>query len=24
LVKSNFKYMIPGHWIHNDMQMRNS
>jgi hypothetical protein len=22
LVKSNFKYMIPGHWIHNDMEIR--
>ena len=23
LLKSGFKYMIPGHWIHNDMPMRN-
>jgi len=22
LVKTNFKYMIPGHWIHNNMEMR--
>lgn len=22
LVKRGFKYMVPGHWIHNDMQMR--
>jgi hypothetical protein len=22
LVKSNFKYMIPGHWIHNNMEMK--
>lgn len=22
LVKSNFKYMIPGHWIHNNMEIR--
>jgi len=21
LVKTNFKYMVPGHWIHNDMQL---
>lgn len=23
LVKSGFKYMVPGHWIHNDMNLRN-
>lgn len=22
LVKSNFKYMVPSHWIHNDMELR--
>lgn len=22
LVKSGFKYMVPGHWIHNDMQLK--
>jgi hypothetical protein len=24
VVKSNFKYMVPGHWIHNHMELNNS
>lgn len=24
LVKTNFKYMVPGHWIHNDMELHKS
>jgi hypothetical protein len=23
-VKSNFKYMVPGHWIHNNMELNNN
>jgi hypothetical protein len=24
VVKTNFKYMVPGHWIHNDMPLHQS